>query len=61
LSSDRCDFGEGQHLPDNAVAGGDTVSIYAVDESDAAALMHNLLDFAPRLPKNVRQAGRYLE
>ena len=44
-----------------AVAYGDTVSIYAEDESEAARLMHNLRDFVPRLSKNVRQAERHLE
>jgi hypothetical protein len=47
-------------LPDNVVAGGDTVSIYAVDESETASLMQKLLDFSPLLPKEVKQSGRYL-
>jgi 4-amino-4-deoxy-L-arabinose transferase-like glycosyltransferase len=47
-------------LPDNVVAGGDTVSIYAVDESETAPLMQKLQDFSPLLPKDVRQSGRYL-
>jgi len=47
-------------LPDNVVTGGDTVSIYAVDESETVPLMQNLQDFAPSLPKEVKQSGRYL-
>jgi hypothetical protein len=47
-------------IPDNVVTGGDTVSIYAVDESETASLLQNLKDFAPRLPSDVRQSGRYL-
>jgi hypothetical protein len=47
-------------LPDNVVAGGDTVSIYAVDESETVPLMQKLQDFSPFLPKAVRQSGRYL-
>jgi hypothetical protein len=47
-------------LPDNVVAGGDTVSIYAVDESETVPLMQKLQDFSPLLPKEVKQSGRYL-
>ena len=47
-------------LPDNVVAGGDTVSIYAVDQSETVPLMQRLQDFSPLLPKEVRQSGRYL-
>lgn len=47
-------------LPDNVVAGGDTVSIYAVDESETTSLMQKLQDFSPLLPKEVKQSGRYL-
>ena len=47
-------------LPDNVVAGGDTVSIYAVDESETISLMQKLQDFSPLLPKEVKQSGRYL-
>jgi hypothetical protein len=47
-------------LPDNVVAGGDTVSIYAVDESETVPLMQKLQDFSPLLPKGVKQSGRYL-
>jgi hypothetical protein len=47
-------------LPDNVVAGGDTVSIYAVDESETAPLIQNLQDFSSLLPKDVKQSGRYL-
>jgi uncharacterized membrane protein (DUF441 family) len=47
-------------LPDNVVAGGDTVSIYAVDESETVPLMQKLQDFSSMLPKGVKQSGRYL-
>jgi hypothetical protein len=47
-------------LPDNVVAGGDTVSIYAVDESETVPLMQKLQDFSSLLPKGVKQSGRYL-
>ncbi len=47
-------------LTDNVVAGGDTVSIYAVDESETLPLMQKLQDFSPFLPKGVKQSGRYL-
>jgi hypothetical protein len=47
-------------LRDNVVAGGDTVSIYAVDESETVPLMQKLQDFSPLLPKDVKQSGRYL-
>ncbi len=47
-------------LSDNVVAGGDTVSIYAVDESETVPLMQKLQDFSPLLPKGVKQSGRYL-
>jgi hypothetical protein len=47
-------------LSDNVVAGGDTVSIYAVDESETVSLMQKLLEFSPLLPKDVKQSGRYL-
>jgi hypothetical protein len=47
-------------LPDNVVAGGDAVSIYAVDESETASLMQKLQDFSSLLPKEVKQSGRYL-
>ena len=47
-------------LPDNVVTGGETVSIYAVDESETVPLMQKLQDFSPLLPKGVKQSGRYL-
>jgi len=47
-------------LTDNVVAGGETVSIYAVDESETDPLMQKLQDFSPLLPKDVNQSGRYL-
>ena len=47
-------------VPDNVVAGGDTISIYAVDEAETASLIEKLKDFSPFLPSGVRQNGRYL-
>jgi predicted cobalt transporter CbtA len=47
-------------ISDNVVTGGDTVSIYAVEESETAPLMQKLQDFSPLLPKDVNQSGRYL-
>ena len=47
-------------LTDNVVAGGETVSIYGVDESETDPLMQKLRDFSPLLPKDVNQSGRYL-
>ncbi|SPE34386.1 conserved membrane hypothetical protein [Acidobacteriia bacterium SbA2] len=47
-------------LPDNVVAGGAAVSIYAVDESEALPLMQKLREFSAFLPKGVEQSGRYL-
>jgi hypothetical protein len=47
-------------LPDNVVTGGDTVSIYAVDESETVPLMQKLREFSAFLPKGVQQSGRYL-
>jgi len=47
-------------LPDNVVTGGETVSIYAVDESETIPLMQNLQEFSALLPKGVKQSGRYL-
>jgi len=47
-------------LTDNVVAGGDTVSIYAVDESETVPLMQKLQEFSAFLPKGVKQSGRYL-
>jgi hypothetical protein len=47
-------------IPDNVVAGWDTVSIYAVDESETASLMQKLQAFSSLLPRGVKQYGRYL-
>jgi hypothetical protein len=47
-------------VPDNVVAGGDTISFYAVDEAETASLIEKLKDFSPFLPRGVRQNGRYL-
>jgi hypothetical protein len=47
-------------IPDNVAAGGETVSIYAVDESETVPLMQKLRDFSPLLPREVNQSGRYV-
>ena len=47
-------------LPDNVVTGGETVSIYAADESETVPLMQKLQEFSGFLPKGVKQSGRYL-
>jgi hypothetical protein len=44
----------------NVVAGAETVSFYAIEPSEGDRLMHNLRDFAPRLPPSVQQSGAYL-
>jgi hypothetical protein len=38
-------------IPHNVVCGGDKVSIYAVDPAEAEALVKNLREFSPGLPK----------
>jgi hypothetical protein len=45
----------------NVVCGGDTVSIYAVDPAHIDNLIENLRAFAPHLPAEVIQSGRYTE
>lgn len=44
---------------DNIVAGGDTVSFYAVDTAHAQTLIHNLQEFSSELPPDVVQTGLY--
>ena len=44
----------------NVVAGGTTVSFYALDPAEAAPLAQKLKRFAPQLPATVEQSGSYL-
>jgi hypothetical protein len=48
-------------IQDNVIAGGDTVSIYAVDPSEVSHLIQCLREFSQRLPRDVIQSGSYLE
>ena len=48
-------------IRDNVVAGSDTVSIYAVDPSEASRLAEHLHDFFCSLPKEVIQRGAYTD
>jgi len=41
-------------IPNNAVCGGDTVSIYAVNPAERGQLLKHLNEFSRSLPKNVR-------
>jgi hypothetical protein len=45
----------------NVVCGGDTVSIYATTAEGVGPLKENLQKFALRMPRDVQQAGPYLE
>ena len=47
-------------IANNVVAGGDTVSFYAVDPSERERLAENLRSFARRMPPSVRQTGEYV-
>jgi hypothetical protein len=42
-------------IPNNVIAGSDTVSIYAVNVEHAGILIQRLREFAPRLPRDIRQ------
>jgi len=44
----------------NVVCGGDTVSFYAVNQKDESRLTENMRFFSPRLPKDVKQTGKYI-
>jgi hypothetical protein len=46
-------------ISNNVVCGGETVSFYAVDPSEADNLIKNLRAFSSSLPKNVVQSGEY--
>ena len=48
-------------IRNNVVEGGDTISFYAVDLSEASHLSQCLREFAVRLPRDVIQRGSYLE
>ena len=45
-------------IPNNVVAGGDTVSFYAVDPSEGPHLAESLTDFSSQLPPDVYQQGK---
>jgi hypothetical protein len=44
-------------IPSNVIDGGDTVSFYAVNPSEAPYLAESLTGFSPRLPREVLQRG----
>jgi hypothetical protein len=48
-------------IQDNVIAGGDTVSFYALDPSEVSRLSQCLREFSLRLPRDVIQRGSYLE
>lgn len=48
-------------MPDNLVCCEDTISFYAVDESEVEPLIDNLRRFGPRLPEVVVQSGMYMD
>ncbi len=48
-------------IRNNVIAGGDTVSFYALDPSEVSHLIQCLREFALRLPRDVIQSGSYLE
>jgi hypothetical protein len=48
-------------ISNNVVAGGDTVSLYAIDQSVGNHLILNLRQFAIKLPVDVKQYGTYTE
>jgi hypothetical protein len=48
-------------IPNNVVVGDSTVSFYAVDPSEAPALIEHLRNFRDRLPPDVIQTGRYTQ
>lgn len=48
-------------IPDNVVCVRDTVSFFALDESEVAALARNLRDFVSRLPEDVKKQGIYIK
>lgn len=48
-------------INDTDVVGADTVSIYAIDPSEARPLTAHLADFSASLPKDVVQSGLYMQ
>jgi hypothetical protein len=48
-------------IRNNVIAGGDTVSFYALDPSEVSHLIQCLREFSLRLPRDVIQSGSYLE
>jgi len=48
-------------LFDKYVCTEDTVSFYAVNRSEESALISHLREFAPRLPPEVEQSGKYMQ
>jgi len=48
-------------ISNNVVCGGDTVSFYAVDPEEEDRLIESLRIFSSKLPKNVKQMGKYIE
>jgi hypothetical protein len=48
-------------IRNNVIAGGDTVSFYALDPSEVLHLIQCLREFSLRLPRDVIQSGSYLE
>lgn len=48
-------------IHNSVVVGSDTVSIYAIDPSEAAPLMAHLAEFSAQLPADVLQSGPYVE
>lgn len=46
-------------ISNNVVCGDDTVSFYAIDPSEEKNLINCLRQFAPQLPRSVKQGGRY--
>lgn len=48
-------------IPGNVIDGGDTVSFYAVDPSEALRLSECLREFSVKLPPDVAQSGSYLD
>jgi hypothetical protein len=48
-------------IRNNVIAGGNTVSFYALDPSEVSRLSQCLWEFSVRLPQDVIQSGSYLE
>ena len=48
-------------IPNNVIAGGETVSFYAPDPSEVPHLIQCLREFSTQLPRGVIQSGSYLE